>query len=124
MGVNSLPKTVTRQRRNCDLNPGPSASESSMLTTPLPSHPPKTNCTSNNKFLQYWWPEAASPLPLVSNVEYVDHLHIDEFPITSPYIQHQAHYYVHYLCYIFTGQKIHSWIKEKPETAIFQVNLG
>ena len=25
MGVNSLPKTVTRQRRGCDLNPGPSA---------------------------------------------------------------------------------------------------
>jgi len=39
MGVNSLPKTVTRQRRNCDLNPGPSASESSTLTTRLPSHP-------------------------------------------------------------------------------------
>jgi len=36
--VNSLPKTVTRQRRNCDLNPGPSAPESSMLTTRLPSH--------------------------------------------------------------------------------------
>jgi len=38
MGVNSLPKTVTRQRRDCDLNPGPSASESSTLTTRLPSH--------------------------------------------------------------------------------------
>ena len=37
--VNSLPKTVTRQRRNCDLNPGPSAPESSTLTTRLPSHP-------------------------------------------------------------------------------------
>jgi len=23
MGVNSLPKTVTRQRRGCDMNPGP-----------------------------------------------------------------------------------------------------
>jgi len=34
MGVNSLPKTVTRQRRDCDLNPGPSAPESSTLTTP------------------------------------------------------------------------------------------
>jgi len=31
MGVNSLPKTVTRQRRDCDLNPGPSAPESSTL---------------------------------------------------------------------------------------------
>ena len=39
MGVNSLPKTVTRQRRDCDLNPGPTAPESSTLTTRLPSHP-------------------------------------------------------------------------------------
>ena len=35
MGVNSLPMTVTRQRRGCDLNPGDSAPESSMLTTQL-----------------------------------------------------------------------------------------
>jgi len=33
--VNSLPKTVTRQCRDCDLNPGPSAPESSTLTTPV-----------------------------------------------------------------------------------------
>jgi len=39
MGVNSLHKTVTGQRRDCDLNPGPSAPESSTLTTRLPSHP-------------------------------------------------------------------------------------
>ena len=39
MGVNSLPKTVTRERRGCDLNPGPSAPESSTLSTRLPSHP-------------------------------------------------------------------------------------
>ena len=32
MGVNSLPKTVTQQRRDCDLNPGPTVPESSMLT--------------------------------------------------------------------------------------------
>ena len=38
MGVDSLPKTVTRQRRGCDFNPGPSAPESSTLTTRLPSH--------------------------------------------------------------------------------------
>jgi len=37
MGVNSVPKTVTRRRRGCDLNPGPSAPESSTLTTRLPS---------------------------------------------------------------------------------------
>jgi len=36
--VNSLPKTVTRQRRGCDLNPDSSAPESSTLTTRLPSH--------------------------------------------------------------------------------------
>jgi len=35
MGVNSLPKTVTRRCCDCDLNPGPSAPESSMLTTRL-----------------------------------------------------------------------------------------
>jgi len=40
MGVNSLPKTVTRQRRACDLNPGPSAPESSTVTTRLPIEPP------------------------------------------------------------------------------------
>jgi len=34
--VNSLPTTVTRQRRDCDLDPGPSAPESSTLTTRLP----------------------------------------------------------------------------------------
>ena len=39
MGVNTLPKTVTRQHRRCDLNPGPSVPESSTLTTRLPSHP-------------------------------------------------------------------------------------
>ena len=39
MGVNSLPKTVTIQRRDCDLNPGHSAPESSTLTTRLPIHP-------------------------------------------------------------------------------------
>jgi len=39
IGLNSLPKTVTRQRRDCDVNPGPSAPEFSTLTTRLPSHP-------------------------------------------------------------------------------------
>jgi len=41
MGVNSLPKTVIRQRRGCDLNLGPSAPESSTLTT-------RVNCFSIN----------------------------------------------------------------------------
>ena len=41
-GVNSLPKTVIRQvaaAMRTDCNPGPSAPESSTLTTRLPSHP-------------------------------------------------------------------------------------
>ena len=37
--MNSLPKTVTRQRHGCDLNPGPPALESSMLATRLQNHP-------------------------------------------------------------------------------------
>ena len=53
MGVNSLPKTVTRQRLDYDLNPGPSAPESSTLTTRLPSHPvlersPLNGCSSSS----------------------------------------------------------------------------
>ena len=47
MGVNSLPKTVTRQRRGCDLNPGPNAPESSTLTTRLPSH--ASDCVAEMK---------------------------------------------------------------------------
>jgi len=39
MGVNSLPK-----RRGCDLNPGPSAPESSTLTIRLSSHPFYARC--------------------------------------------------------------------------------
>jgi len=38
MGVNSLPETVTRQRRDCDSNPCSSEPESGTLTTRLPSH--------------------------------------------------------------------------------------
>jgi len=49
MGVNSLPKTVTRQRRDCDLNPGPSAPESSTPTTRLPSHPKSLQTIAINK---------------------------------------------------------------------------
>ena len=36
--MNSLPKTSTRQRHGCDLNPGPTAPEFSTLTTRLPNH--------------------------------------------------------------------------------------
>jgi len=37
--VNSLPKTATRQCRDCDSNPCSSEPESGTLTTRLPSHP-------------------------------------------------------------------------------------
>ena len=37
--MNSLPKTVTRQCRDCDFNLSPSVPEYSTLTTRLPSHP-------------------------------------------------------------------------------------
>jgi len=46
--VNSLPKTATRQRRDCDLSPSPSAPESSTLTTRLPSHPPAKIAVTEN----------------------------------------------------------------------------
>ena len=49
MGVNSLPKSVTRYCRGCDLNPGPSARESSTLTTRLPSHPTQYATKCSNK---------------------------------------------------------------------------
>ena len=51
--MNSLSKTVTRQRCDCDLNPGPSVQtvpESSTLTTWLPSHPRTSE--QNSKILQ------------------------------------------------------------------------
>ena len=50
MGVNSLPKTVTRQRLGWDLNPGPSAPESSSLTTRLASHPQVENRNNDGQF--------------------------------------------------------------------------
>jgi len=65
MGVNSLLKTVTRQRRDCDLNPGPSAPESSTLTTRLPSHPtqlhnpiPAYTLSSHLNEILQWLPDS------------------------------------------------------------------
>jgi len=46
--VNSLPKTATRQRRDCDLNPDPSAPEYSTLTSRLLSHPPVKMAVTGN----------------------------------------------------------------------------
>jgi len=66
--VNSLPKTVTRQRRDYDLNPGPSVPESSTLTTRLPSHPILTialKCTSRGQLTTSPPPDqVAAPAPL------------------------------------------------------------
>jgi len=50
MGVNSLPKTVTRQHRGCNLNPGPFVLESSMLISRLPSHPEEHTRPFNGPF--------------------------------------------------------------------------
>ena len=57
--MNSLPKTVTRQRRGCDLIPGPFAPESSTLTTRLPSHPFHyyTNTKPGNTLTSVWTAE-------------------------------------------------------------------
>ena len=52
--MNSLPKTVTRQRRGCDLNPGHSAPESSTLTTRLPSDPPMRAVSKIEKPRNHW----------------------------------------------------------------------
>ena len=49
MGVNSLPTTVTRLRRDCDLNTGPSAPESSTLTT----RPPSTRTVNISAYRQH-----------------------------------------------------------------------
>ena len=49
--MNSLPKTFTRQRRGYDLNPGPSAPESSTLTTRLPSRRVRPTCSKKSLFI-------------------------------------------------------------------------
>jgi len=46
--VNSLPKTVTRQRRGCDLNPGLTVPESSTLTTWLGTTLAKSSSSSSS----------------------------------------------------------------------------
>ena len=52
--MSSLPKTVTGQRRGCDLNPGPSAPEFSTLPLRSATEPPSvkqqmTNATVEKK---------------------------------------------------------------------------
>jgi len=65
MDVNSVPKIVTRQRRGCDLNPGPSAPESSTLITQLPSHPLQYDS-------QTMWRRLANTLEMLQHGAYVD----------------------------------------------------
>ena len=50
--MNSLPKTVTRQRRGCNLNTGPSVPESSTLTTRQLSHPSLQVLLIINSFIE------------------------------------------------------------------------
>jgi len=50
--VNSLPKAVTRQHHGCDLNPGSSAPESSMLTMWLPRNP-SVSCAKMARPIDY-----------------------------------------------------------------------
>ena len=75
--MNSLPKTVTRQRRGCDLNPGPSAPEASTLTTRLLSQPlvvsrppnSPTNSAGSDGGLMFCWCfffSALSVRPIIS----------------------------------------------------------
>jgi len=65
MGVNSLPKTVTRHHRGCDLNPGPTAPESSMLTTwgglGVATEPPERREHNNQQAVRFV--EATVPVP-------------------------------------------------------------
>jgi len=49
MGVNSLPKTVTRQRRDCDLNPGPTHANHSA------TEPPSNNRKTENGQVAKWF---------------------------------------------------------------------
>ena len=51
MCVNNLPKTITGQPGGCDLNPGPTAPESSTLTTRLPSDAEEARETDAIKFV-------------------------------------------------------------------------
>ena len=60
--MNSLPKTVIQQHRDCDLNPGPSAPESSMLTTRLIITPRCAVTTTSTRPPAWCKPHATRPL--------------------------------------------------------------
>jgi len=71
--MNSLPKTVTRQRRDCDLNPRPSVPESSTLTTRLtsgqlvPSVPRDLHMIKSSS--EVWTRQQKAVLPTVGGAE-------------------------------------------------------
>jgi len=83
MGVNSLTKTVTRQRRGCDLNPGPSAPESSTLTTRLPSHLRYSSLTNMYNFQICFRPELVDVKCTQKSVAWLDISDVD-FAICLP----------------------------------------
>jgi len=60
MGVNSLPKTVTRQRRDCDLNPGLLRLSPTRYHTRLPIH------------LHYWNPRPLFHIPCTTFIGLYD----------------------------------------------------
>jgi len=70
--MNSLPKTVNRQRHGCNLNPGPTAPKFSMLTTRLPRHPEAVVVWSYHPF--YYsrvvvWPHPFQGWSIISRLE-------------------------------------------------------
>jgi len=73
MGVNSLPKTVTRQRHDCNLNPGPSVPESSTLTTRLLTHP---ICHKIQFFGDNWHTVSTGHTPFLSVTQSAVSMHI------------------------------------------------
>ena len=74
MGVNSLPKTVTRQRRGCDLNAGPSVPEISTLTSWLLSHTCVCVCVCtlmNSCVLPFSHRLQATQVPAVTSSQFI-----------------------------------------------------
>jgi len=64
MGVNNLRKTVTRQRRDCDLNPGPSAPEhANHSATEPPGSGLRAHCKLLQNLLGAKFGEAVAPGP-------------------------------------------------------------
>ena len=109
MGVNSLPKTVTRQTNDCDLNRGPSVPESSTLT----SHSRNTLVqVIKGHFLKYniLKPHSYTVQNLIKTLTTTWQLH--EFWKFSELWENERH-----LSYFYTGTYIHT---EKMYTYIIR----